>query len=461
MAKAKTATRLGREPVGRLIRELALPGIIAQVINVLYNIVDRIYIGRIEDVGSLALGGLGIALPVILLISAFSAFASSGGAPLASIAMGKERYDEAERYLTTIAGFVLLLSILLTAAGFIFLDPLLYFFGAQENNFIYAHDYMQIYLLGTVFVLGTLSLNSFISAQGEAMIAMRTVLIGAVSNIILDPIFIFLLNMGVRGAAAATVISQALSFLSTILFLRSEKSSLKLKNIKIHPQHLKKCLALGVSGFTMMASESAVITVFNRLLGFYGGELHVSAMVIMQSMIQLIFTPLMGYQMGVQPLLSYNYGAGKKERVFKVMRISFILLFSYALIGSLFSVLFPQFAAGIFVGKNGDPGLLEIVERYLPVFMAGMTIFGLQMSAQIFFVGCNKPKYAVFLASLRKIILLIPLCFILSSKLGFFGVYLAEPISDASSALTGGILLLYQIRRYKAAGPADTLQHEV
>lgn len=283
MSMRQADDRLGTAPIGRLIRELALPGIVAQVINLLYNIVDRIYIGRIPEIGSLALGGIGISMPIILIISAFAAFATSGGAPLASISLGAGDRDKAEQYLNSNAGFILAVSLAVTVLGSVFLSPLLRFFGAQANNFSYAHDYMQIYILGTVFVLGTLALNSFISAQGEAMTAMRTVLIGAVSNIILDPIFIFLLGMGVRGAAVATVISQALSFLSSLLFLRSDRSRLKLTGIRIEPALLLQCLALGISGFTMQATESAVTTVFNRLLGVYGGELHVSAMVIMQS----------------------------------------------------------------------------------------------------------------------------------------------------------------------------------
>lgn len=446
------AERLGREPVGKLIRELALPGIVAQVINLLYNIVDRIYIGRIPETGSLALGGLGICMPIILIVSAFSAFSSSGGAPLASIAMGERDYRKAERHLQSNAGFVLLLSLILMILGLIFLDPLLWFFGAKENNFSFAHDYMQIYFLGTAFVLGTLSLNSFISAQGEAMIAMRTVLIGAVSNIVLDPIFIFALHMGVRGAAIATVISQALSFLFTLWFLRSPRSRIRLNSLKIDYPLILQCIALGISGFTMYASESAVVTVINRLLGQYGGEMHISAMVVMQSMIQMIFIPLAGYQNGVQPLLSYNYGAKNRARVLSIMQKSFIMMFGYTLAASLTAILFPGLIAGIF---TGDQALVDIIVKYLPVFMAGMTIFGLQMLAQMYFVGSNKPKYAIFLASLRKLILLIPLCFILSRSIGLFGIYLAEPISDAVSAACGGLLLFVQLRRYSQDKQAE------
>lgn len=446
MSMRQADDRLGTAPIGRLIRELALPGIVAQVINLLYNIVDRIYIGRIPEIGSLALGGIGISMPIILIISAFAAFATSGGAPLASISLGAGGRDKAEQYLNSNAGFILAVSLAVTVLGSVFLSPLLRFFGAQANNFSYAHDYMQIYILGTVFVLGTLALNSFISAQGEAMTAMRTVLIGAVSNIILDPIFIFLLGMGVRGAAVATVISQALSFLSSLLFLRSDRSRLKLTGIRIEPALLLQCLALGISGFTMQATESAVTTVFNRLLGVYGGELHVSAMVIMQSMIQITFIPLLGYQTGVQPLLSYNYGARNQQRVTAVLKISFILQFGFALAASLTAILFPHLVARVF---TDDPVLIDVVARYLPIFMAGMSIFGLQMTAQMYFVGSNKPKHAILLAALRKLVLLIPLCFILSAKLGLKGIYMAEPIADAGSALTAGALLLFQLRSMK------------
>lgn len=444
----QSVDRLGRDPLGKLIRELALPGIVAQIINLLYNIVDRIYIGRIPEVGSQALSGLGICMPIILVAAAFASFASSGSAPLASISMGEGDMKTAERHLATAAGFMLVTSVVITALGLIFIDPLLYFFGALPGNFIHAKQYLGIYLIGTVFVLGTLALNSFISAQGHSKIAMRTVMIGAVSNIILDPIFIFLFNMGVRGAAVATVISQGLSFLSIILFLRSENSRLRLTSLKIDPALLRKALKLGVSGFTMSATGAAVALIFNRLLGIHGNELHISAMVIMQSILQMIFIPLNGYTMGVQPLLSYNYGARKFDRVNRVLKISFIFLVGFAFIGAMLAILFPRFIGGIF---TGDEKLLHLVGKYMPIFLAGMPIFGMQMVAQMFFVGSNQPKYAIFLASLRKLILLIPLCFILAHYMGLIGIYIAEPIADSISATTAGILLLTQVRRMRKA----------
>ncbi|MDO5696139.1 MAG: MATE family efflux transporter [Eubacteriales bacterium] len=435
--------RLGQEPVGRLIRELALPAIVAQVINLLYNIVDRIFISRIPDVGSLALSGIGVALPVILIVSAFSAFSAFGGAPLASISLGAGDVDRAERLLKANAGMALLFGMLITVLANVFLNPLLRFFGARETNLPYAAEYLGIYLLGTVFVLGTLALNSFINAQGSSRIAMRTVVIGAVANIALDPIFIFTLNMGIRGAAVATVISQGLSFIAVLLFLLSKKSRLRLRGVSLEKRLVGESMKLGVSGFTMTATESAVMTVFNRLLSLHGGEMHVATMVILQSVLQMLFIPMSGYVGGVQPLLSYNYGAGNRARVRMILNRSLCILCGFSFLTALSAVLFPGIYARIF---TDDPALAVLVRRYLPVFIAGMTIFGFQETAQMYFVGTNQALHSIFLASLRKIILLIPLCFILSAHFSVFGVYISEALADALSASTAGWLFFRQYR---------------
>ncbi|MDO5734360.1 MAG: MATE family efflux transporter [Eubacteriales bacterium] len=438
--------RLGQDPVKSLIKELAMPAIVAQLINLLYNIVDRIYIGRIPETGSLALSGLGIAAPIILTLSAFSAFASFGGAPLASISLGAGDEKRAERLLQTNAGYSLLLGVLLTVLTTIYLEPLLYFFGAQESNLPYAASYLRIYLIGTTFVLGTLALNSFISAQGASRVAMRTVLIGAIANIILDPIFIFTLKLGVRGAAYATVLSQALSFITVLYFLLSKDTKLRLTGLRLDLKLFFESTKLGISGFTMIATQSAVATVFNRLLSVHGGELHVATMVILQSIIQMLFIPMNGYIGGVQPLLSYNYGAGNLQRVKEILQRSLILLCSFSFISAVTVALLPGLFAWVF---TNDPELASLVRQYLPTFIIGMSIFGLQETAQMYFVGTNQALRSMFLATLRKIIILIPLCYILSARYSVYGVYLSEAIADASSASIAGLMFFSQYRKFK------------
>lgn len=445
MAKSDTnESRLGTAAIPGLIKELALPGIVAQIINLLYNIVDRIYIGRIPEVGSVALSGLGICMPIIMIVAAFASFAMQGGAPLAAINLGAGNQEKAERILKSGAGLTAVLSLIITAAGLYFKDRLLYFFGASDLNFSYASEYLGIYLIGSIFVLGTLALNAFISAQGQAKIAMRTVMIGAVSNIILDPIFIFAFNLGVKGAAIATVISQAISFFSVLAFMISPRTSLKLTGLALEGNLILDSVKLGISGFTMTATESAVTTVFNRLLGIYGGEMHIAAMVAMQSVMQMVFIPMSGYMTGVQPLLSYNYGAKKLERVKEILQRSLKMLISYTFIACMSAVIFPGFYANIF---SNDSALIELIKQYLPIFIFGMSIFGLQNVTQMYFVGTNKPLNAMFLASLRKLILLIPLCFILTKIIGVKGVYLAEGIADFISASTAGVMLYLQMKK--------------
>ncbi len=448
MAKTRVyaSDRLGTDPLGRLIRELAMPGIVAQVINMLYNVVDRIYIARIPEVGSMALSGLGIVMPLLMVFGAFSAFTTSGGAPLASIALGAGDQERAEKLLASNAGLMAVLGVLMTSLGLIFKEPLIYFFGGTEANFVYADEYLSIYLLGTIFVLGTLGLNSFISAQGEAKIAMRTIMIGAISNIILDPIFIFAFRMGVKGAALATIISQFISFTTVVSFLVSKNSKLRLRGLGFNPGLIWESVKLGIAGFVMSATQSAVVTVFNRLLAFHGGDLHVATMVVLQSIIQMIFIPMNGYIMGVQPLLSYNYGAKQYDRVNRIIKISAILLVGFAGTISILSILFPGAFAVIF---TNDPALIALVRRYLPIFIAGTTIFGMQMVAQMYFVGSNQPGFAIFLASLRKVILLIPFCFLFAAWWGVIGVYAAEAVADALSAITSGLLLVWHVRRMK------------
>ncbi|MEG1166331.1 MAG: MATE family efflux transporter, partial [Oscillospiraceae bacterium] len=309
--------RLGTAPIGKLVLSLAVPSIIAQVVNVLYNIVDRMYIGHIPEVGATALTGLGVCFPILMLISAFSALIGMGGAPLAAIQLGRKNKEGAEKILGNSLTALLILSVLLTVGFQIFKEPILYAFGASTDTIVYAMEYLEIYLWGTIFVLLALGLNMFISSQGQAKTAMLSTLIGAVANIILDPIFIFVFDMGVAGAALATIISQALSAAWVLFFLLSKKTAIKirLKHIKLRLHTILMIMALGVSPFIMQATESLVSITFNTGLQRYGGDLYVGAMTILQSVMQLLIVPLTGLTQGAQPIISYNYGANKPERV--------------------------------------------------------------------------------------------------------------------------------------------------
>ncbi len=438
--------KLGVESIPKLMVKLSIPMIVAQLINVLYNIVDRIYIGRIEDVGSLALTGLGVCFPVIMIISAFSAFAGMGGAPLAAIELGKGDKDKAEKILGNAVVLIFTFSIILTTLFFLFKQPILYTFGASDDTFVYANDYLSIYLVGTVFVQISLGLNSYISCQGKATTAMVSILIGAVTNIILDPIFIFGFDMGVKGAALATIISQAISAVWVFSFLVSKRSSLIIKTQNIVPnvKIIARISSLGVSPFIMQVTESAIYIVFNSLLQRYGGDLYVGSMTVLLSVIQLIMVPISGFSTGIQPIISFNYGAGNFDRVKKTIRYTFIVAFTMAFVLSTFAMFNPSFFAKLF---TTDAQLIALLEQVIPIFVAGMTIFGIQMTAQSTFIGLGKAGISLFVALLRKVILLIPLAFILSSAFGVMGVYYAEPIADATSATVAGILLLITYKK--------------
>ena len=403
--QTKQDGRLGTEKIGKLMLELALPSVLAQIVNVLYNIVDRIYIGRIPDVGSLALTGVGVTFPIITIISAFAGFASGGGAPLAAIALGQKNRERAEKILGSSTSLLLFFSVLLMAFFFVFQTPLLYLFGASDNTIGYASTYISIYLVGTVFVELAVGLNTFISCQGHARTAMCSVLIGAVVNIGLDPVFIFVLHMGVSGAALATVLSQALSAAWVLRFLTSKKSGIRLSLRTMKPDFaiLGSVMALGISPFIMSATESAITIVMNHGLQTYGGDLYVGSMTILQSVLQLIFVPVNG-----------------------------------------FTMLRPALFAGLF---TTDPELIVIVEKVLPVYIAGMAIFGLQSGVQSSFLGLGQAKISLFIALLRKVILLIPLALILPHFFGVMGVYYAEPIADVCSVITAVTLFLCNIRK--------------
>ena len=438
--------RLGNAPLGKLIISMALPAVAAQLINVLYNIVDRIYIGHIPGQGDVALTGVGVTFPIIMLVSAFSAFAGMGGAPLASIELGKKDYEKAEKILGNSAGLIVLFSVLLTVFFMLFKTPILYAFGASEVTIGYAESYIGVYLIGTIFVQTALGLNTFISGQGASKTAMLSVLIGAVINICLDPVFIFLLGMGVKGAALATVISQAVSAVWVARFLTSKKSVIKLRtsNMRFEAGTVKLIAALGISPFIMQSTESLVSITLNSGLQKYGGDLYVGTMAIMTSVMQLVTIPLQGVTQGVQPIISYNFGAGNKKRVrsafLRMLAITFTGMFVFCGI----AVIYPSVYAGIFTSNEA---LTKLTVQVMPTYFLGMTIFGIQSACQATFIALGQAKVSMFIALLRKVILLIPLAIILPKYMGVMGIYRAEPVADVLSVLTTTVLFLITVKK--------------
>ncbi|WP_293958230.1 MATE family efflux transporter [uncultured Fusobacterium sp.] len=438
MAENQQSEKLGKEPLRKLFFTMAIPSVLAQLINVLYNIVDRIYIGHIKDIGSLALTGVGVTFPIIMVVSAFSAFAGQGGAPLASILLGAKDQEKAEKVLGSSTALLLVFSISLTLIFQILKTPLLYAFGASDNVIGFAQDYIGLYLCGTIFVMLSLGLNTFISGQGNAKIAMFSVLIGAVTNIILDPIFIFVMNMGVKGAALATIISQAFSAIWVVNFLISKKSSLKIKreNLKLDMQFVKKIGSLGCSPFIMQSTESLVLLTLNSGLQKYGGDLYVGSMSILTSVLQLIFVPVSGIAQGVQPIISYNFGAGNRERVVKTFKTLLVVCLIATMFMGGIAVLFPSFYVKMFTESEE---LVELTSKMMPIFTLGMCIFGIQQSIQVTFLAMGQAKFSIFIALLRKVILLVPLAIILPRFMGVKGIYYAEPMADITSVVVASI----------------------
>jgi len=433
--------KLGTAPLGKLIFQLALPGILAQLINVLYNMVDRMYIGHMPEDGATALTGLGVCLPILVLISAFSSLVGAGGAPLAAIELGKGNKDKAEKILGNATTMLIACSVVLTLVFGIFKEPILYAFGASEETIGFALDYLNIYLVGTIAVQLALGLNIYISGQGNAKIAMVSVLIGAVLNIILDPIFIFGLDMGVKGAALATVISQTISAIWVVRFLLSKQSviRIKLENMKPDWKIVGSVCALGVSPFVMQSTEALVTIVLNNGLQSYGGDLYVGSLTILQSVMQLIVVPVNGMTQGVQPVISYNYGAGNFDRVKKTFKT--VLIADLAV--TVTACLLTQFIPGVFAAAFTDEAaLIALVKEVMPIFFAGIWIFGVQMACQSAFMGMGQAVVSLFLALLRKIILLIPLALILPKFFDVSGIYYAEPIADVVAALTTGVVFM-------------------
>lgn len=446
--KVDVSNQIANAPVWSLIIKLSIPAILAQVVNLLYNIVDRIYIGHMEDVGTMAITGVGLCFPVLSLISAFTMLVAQGGAPRAAIEMGKGDIKKAEKILGNCFVLLMVLSVILTAVFLLFGEKFLMLFGASENTIIYALPYMKIYVAGSVFVMISLGLNMFITTQGFTKISMTTVLIGAICNIILDPIFIFGFDMGVQGAALATIISQAVSAVWVLSFLLGKKTKLRIKKENLLPSAkiLLPVFALGISPFIMNATEAVINISFNSSFQKYGGDIAVGAMTICTTIFQMVWVPAQGIGQGAQPIISYNYGAKNADRVKQAFKAFLIICFTYIFVFGMTIEIFPQFFIGIF---NDNPELVETATWTIRLYGCAMVFFGIQMAVQQTFIALGKAKASLFIACLRKVILLVPLIYILPNffENKVFAVFLAEPVSDAISIITAAIVFFFVFRK--------------
>ena len=445
--KQQDKNLLGTAPIGKLLFKLAVPSLIAQTVNLLYNMVDRIYIGHYDPTG-LALTGVGICMPIIMAVSAFAALVGMGGAPNASIAMGQKDNARAEKIMGNCLSFLILLSVILTVLVSVWCRPLLLAFGASENTIDAAVEYMQIYAIGTLFVQFALGMNAFITAQGFTTVSMLSVLIGAVLNIVLDPVFIFLFHMGVRGAALATIISQAVSAIWVVWFLCSKRSTLrlKLKNLRIVPKILLPCLFLGVSPFIMQITESVLSVCFNTSLLKYGGDIAVGSMTILSTLMQFCMLPLNGLTQGAQPITSFNFGAQKFTRVRRSFKLLLISCLVYSTLLWALVMLFPSMFVRMF---NSNPALIEYASSAMRVYFAICALFGIQIACQQTLIAIGNAKTSVFLAIFRKLILLIPFIYILPLifENKAFAVFLAEPVSDFIAVTTTAILFTIYFKK--------------
>lgn len=436
------------EPIGKLLFRLSIPTVVAQLINMLYNIVDRIYIGHMPGDGSLALTGVGVCMPIIMLVSAFAALVSSGGAPRASIFMGEKDTESAEKTLGNCFSLQIVVSVILTAVLLIWNKDLLLAFGASENTIGYATDYMSIYAIGTLFVQMTLGMNTFITAQGFTTVSMVSVIIGAVCNIVLDPIFIFGFQMGVKGAALATIISQMLSCVWIISFLCGKKTQLKLKkeNLKLRADIILPCIALGTAAFVMQSSESVISVCFNSSLLKYGGDIAVGAMTIMTSVMQFAMLPLQGIAQGAQPITSYNFGAKNAGRVKKTFRLLLITCLTYSIALWAAVMIAPQVFVKIF---TSDTSLAQFTAPMLRIYLGGLGLFGIQIACQMTFTSLGKAANSIVVAVVRKFVLLLPLIYIMPSILAdkTQAVYMAEPVADIIAVTFTAILFTFQFKK--------------
>ncbi len=442
---------LATAPLGPLMVQLAVPTVFAQIVNLLYNMVDRIYVGRIPETGTYALAGLGVSFPIILLISAFASLVGMGGAPQAGIAMGKKDNQRAEEILGNSVLCIILLSFCLCGIFFAVKEPILMMFGASETTLPFANQYLGIYLLGTVSVQVALGLNQFISCQGFAKTSMMTVLIGAVSNIILDPIFIYGFRMGVSGAALATIISQSISAVWVLLFLMGKKSLIRIrpKYLRLDPKILLPVLALGISPFIMQSTECLVQLTFNTGMQKYGNDYYVGAMTILFSVTQMLFLPIQGLAQGATPIISYNFGAGNAGRVRRTFKLMFIASVAFSFCATSIILLFPKPFISLF---SGDPEIIRIGSYGIRIYAFGFLIFGAQCACQQTFLALGQAKISMFLALLRKVILLIPLALILPAigNLGVNGLFIAEPISDVLAVLTTVTMFALNVKKILA-----------
>ena len=462
MAANPQKNELGTAPVGQLLVRLAVPNIAAQIVNMLYNIVDRIYIGHIPNIGSQALTGVGVTFPIIILITAFSSLIGMGGAPRASIAMGQKQNERAEKIMGNCFTALIIISICLTVLFLLTQKQILVLFGASADTLPYALEYLNLYVLGTIFIQIALGMNGFITTQGKAKTAMCTVLIGAALNIILDPIFIFVFNLGVRGAAIATVFSQFVSAIWVVRFLTSSKALLRLRREYLRPElkQLIPVISLGLSPFVMQSTESLLSITFNISLAKFGGDLAVGAMTILTSLTQMISLPLTGLTQGAQPIISYNFGAKKIDRMKKAIRLLVTTAVAYATFCWLLTRIAPRLLVGVF---TSDPELQTFTVWALGIYMAMVFVSGIQTSFQQSFIALGEARISLFLALLRKIILLIPLILILPNFFDdkLFAVFLAEPISDFIAAMSTMTFFLWRVRKIIANLQKPDLEKEI
>ena len=439
---------LATESIGKLFIKLSIPAILAQLVNLLYNIVDRIFIGRIEYVGDIALTGVGVCFPIIMFISAFASLVGMGGAPKASIAMGKQNKDEANKILGNSVILMLFLAFTLTLVIQIFNKDLLFAFGASNNTITYATKYMNIYSLGTIFVMITIGLSAFITAQGNSKYSMMCVVIGAITNIILDPIFIFVFDLGVQGAAIATVISQAISAILIIKFLFSKKSKFVInkESIKFDYKIILSCIALGLAPFIMQSTESILSICFNTSLQKYGGDMAVGAMTVCSSLMMFAMLPLQGFTQGAQPIISYNYGAENTSRVKQAFKLLFITCLAYSFVYWLLLMLTPKMLVSMFITNSL---LIDFTTKCLRIYMACICVFGIQIACQQTFIALGNAPISLFLALLRKVFLLIPLIYILPNLMDnkINAIFLAEPIADFVAVTTTFITFIYVFKK--------------
>lgn len=434
-------------PILKTMLMMGIPTFIAQLVNLLYNIVDRIYIGHIEGSGAAALTGVGVCFPIITLVVAFANLIGAGGAPLAGIALGEKKRERAERILGNSVTLLIIFAVFLTLLFQVIKKPFLFMFGASEATYVYAGEYLAIYLCGTVFVMFSAGLNAYITVQGQSVTAMCSVLIGAVMNLILDPVFIFAFQMGVRGAAVATILAQASSAIWILCFLFSKKATLKIKfsNMKPDMEIIARIFSLGISPFIMGATESLISVIFNSGAQRYGNDLYVGSITILQSVMQMVCTPLNGFTAGVQPIISYNYGAKNFDRVEKTCLSLIAITFTFSAVLSAITMMMPGFIAGLF---TTDVSLIALCEEVMPVFICGLLVFGVQCGSQSSFMALGKAKQSLFFALFRKVILLTPLALILPATMhSVMGIYYAEPISDTISAISCFLVFLWTLKK--------------